>query len=146
MRKATASGTLRSPLMTFCKKQRDVAWEFQKSDRLDGSFLTLAPSFQSWLLTMLALSLSSQENQGRDEPTADVIVEETKGSRGAWVAQGVKRLTLDSGSGHDLRVMRRSPVRGSLLSRVCFRFSLSLSLCPLHTWHAHLLSLSPLNK
>ena len=30
-------------------------------------------------------------------------------SRAAWVAQSVNHLTLDFGSGHDLRVMRLSP-------------------------------------
>ena len=30
--------------------------------------------------------------------------------RGTWVAQLVKCLTLDFGSGHDLRVMRSSPM------------------------------------
>jgi len=34
---------------------------------------------------------------------------------GAWVAQLVKRLTLDFGSGHDLKIMRSSPVSGSML-------------------------------
>ena len=34
---------------------------------------------------------------------------------GAWVAQSVKRRTLDFGSGHDLRAMRSSPVFGSAL-------------------------------
>jgi len=33
--------------------------------------------------------------------------------RGAWVAQSVRHLTLDFGSGHDLRVMRSSPASGS---------------------------------
>ena len=35
--------------------------------------------------------------------------------RGAWVAQSVKRLTLDFGSDHDLRVMGLSPAWGSAL-------------------------------
>ena len=35
--------------------------------------------------------------------------------RGTWVAQAVKALTLDFGSGHDLRVMRVSPESGSVL-------------------------------
>jgi len=34
----------------------------------------------------------------------------------AWVAQVVKRPTLNSGLGHDLRVVRASPVSGSALS------------------------------
>ena len=34
---------------------------------------------------------------------------------GAWVAQSVKRRTLDFGSGHDLRAIRSSPVLGSAL-------------------------------
>ena len=36
---------------------------------------------------------------------------------GAWVAQSVKHLALDFGSGHDLRVVRLSPVLGSMFSR-----------------------------
>ena len=32
---------------------------------------------------------------------------------GAWVAQLVKHLILDFGSGHDLRVLRSRPVMGS---------------------------------
>ena len=35
---------------------------------------------------------------------------------GAWVAQSVKHLTLDFGSGHDLRVVRFSPELGSRLT------------------------------
>ena len=35
--------------------------------------------------------------------------------RGTWVAQLVKRLDLDFGSGHDLRVVRLSPMLGSTL-------------------------------
>ena len=48
--------------------------------------------------------------------------------RGAWVAQSVKCPPLDSGSGHDLMVMRsslKSVQHGGYLG-----FSLSLSLCP----------------
>ena len=38
---------------------------------------------------------------------------------GAWVAQSVKHPTLAFGSshGHDLRVLRLSPMKGSALSR-----------------------------
>jgi len=36
-------------------------------------------------------------------------------TRDAWVAQSVKHLTLDLGSGHDLRVMGSSPASGSAL-------------------------------
>ena len=35
--------------------------------------------------------------------------------RGSWVAQLVKHLTPDFGSGHDLRVVSSSPASGSLL-------------------------------
>ena len=35
---------------------------------------------------------------------------------GAWVVQYIKRLTLDFGSGHDLRVVRSRPTSGSGLS------------------------------
>ena len=38
-------------------------------------------------------------------------------SQDAWVAQLVKWLTLDLGSGHDLKVLRSSPTMGSLLYR-----------------------------
>ena len=38
--------------------------------------------------------------------------------RGAWVAQSVKCLTLDLGSGHDLRVVRSNPMLGSELDGV----------------------------
>ena len=36
--------------------------------------------------------------------------------RGTWVAQWVKLPTLDFSSGHDLRVVRLSPMLGSVLS------------------------------
>lgn len=35
--------------------------------------------------------------------------------RGTWVAQRVKHLTLDFGSGHDLRVVSSSPALGFML-------------------------------
>ena len=38
-----------------------------------------------------------------------------KCNRGAWVAQWVKRLTLDFGSGHDLTFLGSSPTSGSVL-------------------------------
>ena len=34
---------------------------------------------------------------------------------GVWVAQSLEHLTLDFGSGHDLRVVRWSPMSGSVL-------------------------------
>ena len=37
-------------------------------------------------------------------------------SRGAWGAQAAERATLDSGSGHDPRVVGRRPESGSVLS------------------------------
>ena len=39
----------------------------------------------------------------------------TEKSWGAWVAQSVKCLTFDFGSGRDPRVMRLSPTLGSVL-------------------------------
>ena len=39
-----------------------------------------------------------------------------KENGGAWVAQSVKRPTLDFGSGHDLIIVRLSPAVGSVLS------------------------------
>ena len=35
---------------------------------------------------------------------------------GAWVAQSVEHPTLDFGSGHDLRLVKSSPMLGSALS------------------------------
>ena len=40
----------------------------------------------------------------------------TVNSRGTWVAQLVEHLALGFSSGHDLRVLRSSPVSGSMLS------------------------------
>ena len=40
-----------------------------------------------------------------------------KVSQEAWLAQSVKQLTLDIGSGHDLRVVKLNPKLGSTLSR-----------------------------
>lgn len=48
--------------------------------------------------------------------------------RTAWDAQLVKHLTLDFGSGHDLRVMGSRPLSGSMLSRESAWDSHSLSL------------------
>ena len=54
--------------------------------------------------------------------------------KGAWVAQLLKRLTLDLGSGHDLTVGEFKPHVGSALRRRSLlgilSLSLSLSLCP----------------
>ena len=58
---------------------------------------------------------------------------------GDWVAQLVKQLTLDFGSGHDLRVVRSSPTLGFALSMEPAWDSLSPHL-PLLT-HVCLLSL-----
>ena len=46
---------------------------------------------------------------------------------GLWVAELVKHLTLDFGSGRDLMVMRLSPALGSVLSRSLLEI---LFLCP----------------
>ena len=48
------------------------------------------------------------------------------------MAQSVERPTLDFGSGHDLLVMRLSPVSGSELTAQTLLgiLSLSLTLCP----------------
>lgn len=46
---------------------------------------------------------------------------------GVWVAQLVKFPTLDFGSGHDLKVLRSSPVSGSALGGESARDSLSPS-------------------
>ena len=45
-----------------------------------------------------------------------------------WMAQAIKCLTLNFGSGHNLRVVGSSPKMGSTQSAVCLGFSLSL--CP----------------
>ena len=48
-------------------------------------------------------------------------------SSGAWGAQLVECLTLDFGSGHDLRVVRLNPALGSMLSMESALDSLSPS-------------------
>ena len=37
------------------------------------------------------------------------------GKKGAWLVQSAEHWTLGFGSGHDLRVVRQSPVLGSIL-------------------------------
>ena len=49
-------------------------------------------------------------------------------SQGTWVVQLSKQPTLGFGSGHDFRVLRLSPMSGSVLSTFCLRFSLPLPL------------------
>ena len=49
----------------------------------------------------------------------------------AWVAQMVKHLTLDFGSGHELRVPGLSPTLGSMLSRESAALLFSPSALPL---------------
>ena len=61
--------------------------------------------------------------------------------KGAWVAQSVKRLTLDFGSGRDLRFVSSSPTSGSTLIVRSLLGILSLSL-PLCLSPARSLSLS----
>ena len=53
------------------------------------------------------------------------------GLRGAQLALLVKHLTLDFGSGRDLRVLGSSPTLGSTLSEESVYFENSLSLSPL---------------
>ena len=50
--------------------------------------------------------------------------------RGTWVAQSVRHLILDFGSGHGLRVLGSSLELGSVLSAVCLGSSLLLPLPP----------------
>ena len=52
----------------------------------------------------------------------------TATSRGAWVAQSVKPLTLDFSSGHDLRVLGLSLTLAPRSMRSLLEVSLSLSL------------------
>ena len=66
-------------------------------------------------------------------PWGIVWVNEVQGyTRGARVAQSVKNLTPDFGSGHDLRVVGPSPVPGSALGvrGACLASSCSFSHCP----------------
>ena len=49
-----------------------------------------------------------------------------KAGRGARVAHSVELLTLDFGSGHDIRVVRSSPTSGLCWAWSLLRFSLSL--------------------
>ena len=49
---------------------------------------------------------------------------------GTWVAQSLKRLTLDFGSGHDLRVREIEPLLGSMLTARRLLGILSLPFAP----------------
>ena len=51
-----------------------------------------------------------------------------------WVAQSVELPTLDLGTGYDLRVVRSSPVWGSLLSGKSASLPLSLLLFSPHSY------------
>ena len=51
-----------------------------------------------------------------------------------WVAHSVRHPALDFSSGHDLRVVRSSPVSDSSLSQESARDSLSPSATPLTTY------------
>ena len=64
---------------------------------------------------------------------------------GAWVAQLVKRLTLGSGSGHDLRIVRSSPVIRSPLREESAGESLSPSASPHSKLSLTACSLSKIN-
>ena len=59
---------------------------------------------------------------------------------GTWEAQLVKHLTLDFGSGYDLRIERLSPTSGSMLSGELA--SLPLSSSPSYPLPHHTLPLS----
>ena len=67
--------------------------------------------------------------------------------KGTWVAQLVKRLTLEFGSGHDIMVVRSSPELSLVLSVepawdfLSLSLSAPLSFAHTHT-HTHSLSLS----
>ena len=79
---------------------------------------------------------------GRRERLAATNLTLNGKSWGTWVAPLVKHLTLATSSGHDLRVVRVSPVSGSTCW-ACLEFSLSLSLCSSPTrMLTHVFSLS----
>ena len=59
---------------------------------------------------------------------------------GTWVAHLVKHLTLDFGSGRDVRAVRSSPWSGPVLTMESAWDSLFLSLCP-HPLISHALTL-----
>lgn len=50
--------------------------------------------------------------------------------KGAWVVKSVKQTTLGCSLGHDIRILRRRPTSGSVISRESAWDCLSLSLCP----------------
>ena len=54
--------------------------------------------------------------------------------RGTWVAQSIKHPTLDLDSGHDVRVMKFSPVSGSVLSGESAWDSLSPPIFKIRKW------------
>ena len=67
---------------------------------------------------------------------------EIRKQRGTWVAQSVKRLTLDFGSGHDLRILDGGLHWALRSGGVCLRILLLLLPLPLPLIHALSLSLS----
>jgi len=68
--------------------------------------------------------------------------QELSSDRGAWVAQLFEHQMLDFGLGHDLRVVRLSPLSGPPERGACLRFSPSPSVPFSPLTHSHSLSLS----
>ena len=64
------------------------------------------------------LSLWSLEANGEIREQENKPLKYSKFSCGTWVAQVVKRPTLDFGSGHKFMVLESSPTQGSSLSMV----------------------------
>ncbi|XP_078302586.1 retinoic acid early transcript 1E [Panthera onca] len=95
-----------------------------------------SPALLSVCLAVLSFSLWQQ-------------TENMKKFRGAWVALLIGHSTLDFGSGHDLTVREFEPRVGLCADHsepgACFRFCVSLSLCPSPV-HALSLSVSKINK
>ena len=69
-------------------------------------------------------------------PVSAVVLSERQREKGTWVAQSVKCLSLDFGSGHDFMVHDIEPQDGLCVDSggACLRFSLPLSLpSPTHS-------------
>ena len=91
---------------------------------MDIGFLCVCVFFKKIKPTISECQNSQQNSYSRSEflktrgpgpTTSEELRSLLNFFRDTWVAQSVKRPTLDFGSGHDLMVMRSSPMSGSIL-------------------------------
>ena len=103
-------------------------WLFPEHSSAALHMLFPLPGCLSTLAAYNSSSLLSIHHQKNQVPS---LLLKTQ-NRGAWQVQSVEHLTLDFSSGHDLRVMKWSPMLAAMLSRES-AWDLSLPLSPAHT-------------